>query len=48
MVNRAAAELLEPFVVYTRTPPEDSRTAFVAFPDSPPLNAQQIFDYFEQ
>jgi hypothetical protein len=49
MVNpRPAPELLEPFVVDTRTPPQDSPTAFLDFPDSPPLNAQQIFDYFEQ
>ncbi|KAL6905324.1 hypothetical protein ACP4OV_002925 [Aristida adscensionis] len=31
-----------------RTPPEDSRTAFVTFPSCHPLSAQDILDYFER
>ncbi|CAN6311900.1 unnamed protein product [Urochloa humidicola] len=42
-----APELMEPFVVTTTTPPEDSRTVFVSFPESHPLTPQDILDYFE-
>ncbi|KAK3157134.1 hypothetical protein QOZ80_2AG0116630 [Eleusine coracana subsp. coracana] len=41
-------ELMEPFTVYKRTTPEDSQTVFVSFPVCPPVNAQQIWDYFER
>ncbi|CAN6288782.1 unnamed protein product [Urochloa humidicola] len=42
-----APELMAPFVVTTTTPPEDSRTVFVSFPESHPLTSQEILDYFE-
>ncbi|CAL4940619.1 unnamed protein product [Urochloa decumbens] len=42
-----APELMEPFVVTTTTPPEDSRTVFVSFPECNPLTSQDILDYFE-
>ncbi|TVU31688.1 hypothetical protein EJB05_23386, partial [Eragrostis curvula] len=40
--------LARPFVVRTRTPPEDSRTAFVSFPDSPPISPERILGHFER
>ncbi|PUZ40113.1 hypothetical protein GQ55_9G399200 [Panicum hallii var. hallii] len=43
-----APELIAPFVAITRTPPEDSRTAFVAFWEGHPLSSQDIINYFEQ
>ncbi|TVU31687.1 hypothetical protein EJB05_23385, partial [Eragrostis curvula] len=45
---RPAPALLEPFVVRRRTPPEDSRKAFVSFPDSPPISPQRILGHFER
>ncbi|TVU31685.1 hypothetical protein EJB05_23383, partial [Eragrostis curvula] len=45
---RRAPALLEPFVARTRTPPEDSRAAFVSFPDSPPTSPERILGYFER
>ena len=45
-----APELMVPFVATTRTPPEDSRTVFVAFPEClcHRLNSQEIVNYFER
>ncbi|RLN41726.1 hypothetical protein C2845_PM01G21450 [Panicum miliaceum] len=43
-----APELIAPFVAITRTPPEDSRTAFVAFWEGHPLSSQDIVNYFER
>ncbi|OEL37250.1 hypothetical protein BAE44_0001730 [Dichanthelium oligosanthes] len=43
-----APELMVPYVVTARTPPEDSRTAFVAFPEGHSLNPEDIKDYFER
>ena len=43
-----APQLMAPFIVTTTTPPEDSRTVFVAFPEWHPLSSQDIKDYFER
>jgi len=45
-----APELMAPFVATTRTPPEDSRTAFVAFPECHchRPSSQDIVNYFEK
>ncbi|RCV43802.1 hypothetical protein SETIT_9G323000v2 [Setaria italica] len=45
-----APELMVPFVTMRRTPPEDSRTAFVAFPECPchRPSSQDIVNYFER
>lgn len=44
-----APELMEPFVPLSRTPSEDSRTAFLAFYNgSHDISPQYIMDYFER
>ncbi|PUZ40114.1 hypothetical protein GQ55_9G399300 [Panicum hallii var. hallii] len=43
-----APELMAPFIISTTTPPEDSQTVFVAFPEYHPLSSQDIKDYFER
>ena len=45
-----APELMVPFVATTRTPPEDSWMAFVAFPECHcyRLSSQDIVNYFEK
>ena len=48
MTSVPAPELTAPFVAIARTPPEDSRTAFVAFWEGHPLSTQDIIDYFER
>ncbi|KAJ1296263.1 hypothetical protein BS78_01G286700 [Paspalum vaginatum] len=42
-----APELAAPIVALTRTPPQDSRTSFIALPQYLPLTAPQIAEYFE-
>ena len=43
-------ELMAPFVAASRTPPEDSRTAFVAFPECRCHRpcSQDVVNYFEK
>ena len=45
-----APELMAPFVAASRTPPEDSRTAFVAFPECRCHRpcSQDVVNYFEK